>query len=139
MSARGAAQQGFTLIEVLVAFMILTLSLSVLLRIFSGGLNNVSVAGDYAQAVLLAESQLAVVGRSEPLRVGQSYGESGEQFRWRRTVESYLPWEDDTALTMPVSGYHVSVEVSWTHNGRDQQITLNSLRVQQRPPGEGPG
>ena len=139
MPARRAAQQGFTLIEVLVAFMILTLSLSVLLRIFSGGLNNVAVAGDYAQAVLLAESQLAVVGRSEPLRVGQSYGESGEQFRWRRTVESYLPWEDDTALTLPVSGYHVSVEVSWTHNGRDQQITLNSLRVQARPPGEGPG
>jgi general secretion pathway protein I len=139
MSASPHFSRGFTLIEVLVAFMILTLSLSVLLRIFSGGLNNVAVAGDYAQAVLLAESQLAVVGRSEPLLVGQSYGESGQQFRWRRTIESYLPWQDDTALTMPVSGYHVSVEVSWTHNGRDQQITLNSLRVQQRPSGEGPG
>ena len=139
MSARGAAQQGFTLIEVLVAFMILTLSLSVLLRIFSGGLNNVAVAGNYAQAVLVAESQLAVVGRSEPLLVGQSYGESGQQFRWRRTIESYLPWEDDTALTVPVTGYLVSVEVSWTHNGRDQKITLNSLRVQKRPLSEGLG
>ena len=139
MSASPHFSRGFTLIEVLVAFMILTLSLSVLLRIFSGGLNNVAVAGDYAQAVLLAESQLAVVGRSEPLLVGQSYGESGQQFRWRRTIESYQPWEDDTALTMPVSGYHVSIEVSWTHNGRDQQITLNSLRVQKRPPDEAPG
>jgi general secretion pathway protein I len=139
MSARGAAQQGFTLIEVLVAFMILTLSLSVLLRIFSGGLTNVAVAGDYAQAVLVAESQLAVVGRSEPLLVGQSYGKSGERFRWQRTIESYLPREDDTALTVPVSGYNVSVEVSWTHNGRDRQITLNSLRVQKRPFGERPG
>jgi general secretion pathway protein I len=139
MSARGAAQQGFTLIEVLVAFMILTLSLSVLFRIFSSGLTNVAVAGDYAQAVLVAESQLALVGRSEPLLVGQTYGESGEQFRWRRTVESYLPWEDDTALTVPVSGYHISVEVSWTRNGRDQQIILNSLRVQKRPLSEGLG
>ncbi len=141
MSASPHFSRGFTLIEVLVAFMILTLSLSVLLRIFSGGLNNVAVAGDYAQAVLLAESQLAVVGRSEPLLVGQSYGESGEQFRWRRTIASYLPWEDDAALTVPVPvvGYHVSVEVSWTHNGRDRQITLDSLRAQQRPTGEGPG
>ena len=139
MSARGAAQQGFTLIEVLVAFMILTLSLSVLFRIFSSGLTNVAVAGDYAQAVLVAESQLALVGHSEPLLVGQTSGESGERFRWRRIIESYLPWEDDTALTVPVSGYHVSVEVSWTHNGRDQQIILNSLRVQKRPLSEGLG
>jgi general secretion pathway protein I len=136
MSARHTAQ-GFTLIEVLVAFMILALSLSVLFRIFSGGLNNVAVAGDYAQAVLVAESQLAVVGRSEPLVAGQTYGESGERFRWRRIIEDYMPWEDETALR--VSGYRVTVEVSWTRNGRDQRIILNSLRVQQRPLSEGLG
>ena len=138
MSTRRAAQ-GFTLIEVLVAFMILTLSLSVLFRIFSGGLNNVAVAGEYAQAVLVAESQLAQLGRNEPLLVGQTLGESGERFRWRRIIENYMPWDDDAALTMPVSGYRVSVEVSWTRNGRDQQIILNSLRVHKRPPGEGLG
>ena len=131
MSTRRDAQ-GFTLIEVLVAFMILTLSVSVLLRIFSGGLNNVSVAGDYAQAVLLAESQLAVTGRSVPLVVGQSYGESGDRFRWRRTIENYLPWDEDTAVRVPVSGFLVTVEVSWTRNGRDQQIILNSLRIEKR-------
>ena len=139
MSARIIAQQGFTLIEVLVAFMILTLSLSVLFRIYSGGLTNVAVAGDYAQAVLVAESQLAAVGRSEPLLVGQTDGESGDRFQWRRIIESYTPWEDDIALTVPVSGYRVSVEVSWTRNGRAQQIILNSLRVQKRPLSEGLG
>ena len=100
MGARHTAQ-GFTLIEVLVAFMILALSLSVLFRIFSGGLNNVAVAGDYAQAVLVAESQLAVVSRSEPLVAGQTYGESGERFRWRRIIEDYMPWEDEAALPAP--------------------------------------
>jgi len=38
-----------------------------------------------------------------------------------------------------VSGYLVTVEVSWTRNGRDQQIILNSLRVQKRPLEEGLG
>ena len=45
--------------------------------------------------------------------------------------------EDEAAL--PVSGYRVSVEVSWTRNGRDQRIILDSLRVQKRPLSEGQG
>ena len=140
MFANRAPQNGFTLIEVLVAFMILTLSLSVLFRIFSGGLSNVSVAGDYTQAVLLAESQLAVVGRSEPLDVGESYGEMDERFRWQRIIERYTPWEDDTtSSTVPLSGYRITVQVSWTRNGRDRQFTLESLRVQKRSPNEGLG
>ena len=52
-------QSGYTLIEVLVAFMILALALTVLMRIFSGGLRNVSVSSDYAVATLIAESRLA--------------------------------------------------------------------------------
>ncbi len=140
MFANRAPQNGFTLIEVLVAFMILTLSLSVLFRIFSSGLSNVSVAGDYTQAVLLAESQLAVVGRSEPLDVGESYGEMDERFRWQRIIERYTPWEDDTtSSTVPLSGYRITVQVSWTRNGRDRQFTLESLRVQKRSPNEGLG
>ena len=62
-----------------------------------------------------------------------------ERFRWRRIIERYSPWEDDTALTVPVSGYRVTVEVSWTRNGRDRHFTLESLRVEQRPINEGLG
>ena len=71
--------------------------------------------------------------------MGQSYGEYGDRFRWRRTIENYQPWDDDTALTLPVSGYLITVEVSWRRNGRDQQIVLNSLRVRKRPQEEGLG
>jgi general secretion pathway protein I len=138
MNVRRTAR-GFTLIEVLVAFMILALSLGVLFRIFSGGLNNVAVAGDYAQAVLVAESQLAVLGRSEPLEIGQTFGESGERFRWQRTIEEYTPWEYEGDLRAPVSGYRVTVQVSWSRNGRDKRIILDSLRVQKRPDNQGAG
>ena len=53
---------GYTLIEVLVAFMIMAMALTVLLRIFSGGVRNIDVSSDYARAVLIAESQLAATG-----------------------------------------------------------------------------
>ena len=54
--------RGYTLVEVLVAFMIMALALTVLLRIFASGVRNVSVSSEYAQAVLIGESRLATAG-----------------------------------------------------------------------------
>ena len=96
-------QRGFTLIEVLVAFMILTLSLTVIFRIFSGGLRNIALSEDYARAVLVAESQLSAIGVSEPLEHGVTSGEWDTRFRWERVVEHYLPWKEDKACLLYTS------------------------------------
>ena len=124
-------QRGFSLIEILVAFMILAMSLTVIFRIFSGGLRNVALSEDYARAVLLAESQLSAIGVSEPLQRGVTYGEWGERFNWERVVEHYQPWEQDRELDAPLQGYRVTVRVDWKHAGHSRQITLNSVRLKQ--------
>ena len=62
----------YTLIEVLVAMMILALSLTVIFRIFGGGLNKIGIASDYARAVMVAESVLAAAGNTEILQPGES-------------------------------------------------------------------
>jgi len=124
-------QRGFTLIEILVAFMILAMSLTVIFRIFSGGLRNVALSEDYARAVLVAESQLSTVGISEPLERGVTSGEWGERFRWQRVIEHYQPWEQDKELTTPLLAYQVTVKVDWEHTGRTRQITLSSVRLKQ--------
>ena len=97
-------QRGFSLIEILVAFMILAMSLTVIYRIFSGGLRNVALSEDYARAVLVAESQLAAIGISEPLVRGVSSGEWGERFRWQRVVEQYQPWQQNKELVTQPAG-----------------------------------
>lgn len=122
-------QRGFTLIEILVAFMILAMSLTVIFRIFSGGLRNVALSEDYARAVLVAESQLSAIGVSEPLVRGVSSGEWGKRFRWQRVVEHYQPWQQDKELTAAVLAYRVTVSVDWEHAGGSRQITLNSVRL----------
>ena len=68
-------QRGFTLIEILVAFMVLTLVLTVVFRIFSGGLRNVELSSDYTRAVLVAESQLTAAGITAPLEIGETSGD----------------------------------------------------------------
>ena len=126
-------EYGFTLIEVLVAFMILALSLTVLLRIFSGGLGNVALAGDYSEALLVAETRLTNTGISEPLVAGVTEGEWDERFRWQRIVEPYHVWEDIPDLPPPVSAFHVRVRVEWVHKGRTREISLSSLRLLKQP------
>ena len=123
--------RGFTLIEVLVAFVILAMSLTVLMRIFSGGLRNVALAEDYAQAVLVAQSKLSTIGVSEPLERGVTAGEWDSRFRWEREVERYLPWEEDKELTTPMLAYRVTVNVDWEHAGRSREISLSSVRLKQ--------
>lgn len=123
-------ERGFTLIEALVAFMILALSLTVLMRIFSGGLGNVAIAGDYSRALLLAQSQLAGAGVSEPLSTGELTGTWNERFHWRQVVTPYMPWQRDSNAVLPVSAYHVSVIVEWDQGGRSGRIRLDSVRLQ---------
>jgi len=125
----GSRQRGFSLIEVLVAFMILALSLTVVFRIFSGGLRNVALAEDYARAVLVAESQLATVGINEPLELGVTAGEWNERFRWERVIEVYRPWEQEKELTAQMLPYRVTVSVDWNHAGRTRQVKLSSVRL----------
>jgi len=124
-------QHGFSLIEILVAFVILAMSLTVIFRIFSGGLRNVALSEDYALAVLLAESQLSAIGVSEPLEQGVTTGEWDERFRWQRMVEHYQPWEQDKQLLAPLLGYLVTVSVDWEHAGHNRQISLSSVRLKQ--------
>jgi general secretion pathway protein I len=132
-------QRGFTLIEVLVAFMILAISLSVIFRIFSGGLRNVAISEDYAQAMLVAEAQLASAGLDEPLLDGVTAGEWDARFRWQRVVEPYRPWEQDKPLAVPLQAYRITISVDWSDAGQTRQVTLSSVRLVQPMRTEGQG
>jgi general secretion pathway protein I len=122
-------QSGYTLIEVLVAFMILTLALTVLLRIFSGGLRNVSVSSDYATATLIAESRLAAAGIDIPLRPGETSGTEGERFEWTVSVQDYQPWPGYRSAARGLDAYRVTVTVEWPNGDKTRSVDLSTVRL----------
>jgi general secretion pathway protein I len=124
-----ARQSGYTLIEVLVAFMILALALTVLMRIFSGGLRNVSVSSDYAMATLIAESRLAAAGIDTPLKPGETAGTEGERFQWTVSVQDYEPWPGYRSAAKDVDAYHVTVTVEWPHGDNTRRVGLSTVRL----------
>ena len=122
-------QAGYTLVEVLVAFVILALALTVLLRIFSGGLRNVSVSSDYATATLIAESRLAATGIDVPLRPGESSGSEGERFEWTVSVQDYEPWPGYRSAANGVDAFRVDVKVEWPHGDNTRRVALSTIRL----------
>ena len=127
---RAVRQTGYTLIEVLVAFMILALALTVLMRIFSGGLRNVSVSSDYAVATLIAESRLAAAGIDMPLAPGEMSGTEGERFEWTVSVQDYEPWPGYRSAAKGVDAYRVTVTVEWPHGDNTRRVGLSTIRLQ---------
>ena len=124
-----STNQGVTLIEVMVAFVILALSVTVLLRIFSGGLSNTIISQQYVDAVTVAESQLAQLGLIDELQTGVETGQHGDIYRWRTQIEPYMPWQGNSDEILLVSAFLVNVEVSWRERGKERRVNLSSIKL----------
>lgn len=122
-----ARQDGFFLLEVLVAFAILALSLGVLLQGVQLGLRNAALVEDYTQARLYAQSLLAALGRESPLTAGVAEGRIDEKFSWRTTVVPYR--EDALVPSKAVSPFRLVVEVFWIGPRKPRSVSLETLRL----------
>lgn len=83
--------RGFTLLEVLVAFALLAIALTLLLGTLSGAARQVGQADARTRAVLHAQSLLASVGIESPLQEGRQQGrwEQG-RYQWQLQVRPYV-------------------------------------------------
>ena len=124
-------QQGFSLLEILIAFSILALSLGILLKIFSGGVNTAMVAEDYTIAVQIAESLIAKTGSEIPLKDHQSSGDENEKYHWSLTVSPFfLSGEGIDPKNAAAQLYKINVTVNWGDGeSDDRQIQLTTLKL----------
>jgi general secretion pathway protein I len=131
---------GFSLLEVLVAFVILSLVATALFRLFGGALNNASAADDYSRAALLAESVLAETAAG-PLRESVVQGDAEEgRMRWTARVSAYTPPGVNPDLErqsepMQTRLWRVAVEVAFPGAaGGERTYALATTRIGARNP-----
>jgi len=132
--------RGYTLIEVIVAFALLALALTLLLGTLSGSIRQVRWSGEAGRAALHAQSLLDTVGVGEPLRAGRSDGEFDDgRYRWSLAV---TPWEEplppNTPRVPPGANrlYELALSVQWG-DGPRERLQLRSLRLAPAPPATG--
>lgn len=130
MSAR--RQHGYSLIEVIVAFALLALALTLLLGTLSGASRQVRWSADAGRAALHAQSLLDTVGVGEPLQPGSREGEFDDgRYRWSLRV---APWTEPVPAATPQAPggdrlLELVLTVRWGEGGPRERLRLQSLRL----------
>ena len=132
-------ERGFSLLEVLAAFVILALVATSLLELFGGALRNLAAADDWNRAVLVAESRLAEAASARPLREGTERGDADDgRIKWETRVSAFEPpgVGDELArvsASMATRLYRLEVDVTFPGvAGTERKFSLATVRLAEK-------
>jgi general secretion pathway protein I len=135
--ASASAIRGFSLLEVLVAFVILALVATALFRLIGGALGNAGAAADASRALLVAQSRLDAA-RGGARLAGESGADEDGRISWTTSVEPFVapdtvPGAAGAPTVSPTQLYRIRVEVRYPGaGGRERSLELSTLRLAKR-------
>jgi general secretion pathway protein I len=116
---------GFTLIEMVVAFAILGLTLAVLYSVFESALSRSHHDARLSEGTLVAQSLLARAGVEWPLAEGTRAGE-WNGFSYQLAVQATALDRGQHFTTVPT--VHVRATVVWPESAGRRSISLSTLK-----------
>jgi general secretion pathway protein I len=130
-------EAGFTLLEVMIAFVIAGLALSMLYEGVTGGLRATASAARTEEAISLAKSHLAAIGHGQGIAPQETSGVDGDGFEWRLHIQAVgtrqlaLSDSDRANDTKPTAAvlYDVVVTESWDDGGHAHRVELATRRL----------
>jgi type II secretory pathway pseudopilin PulG len=122
------AQAGFSLLETLVAFAVLILVLSVTMQIYGSGSRSSRLTHEYAQATMIAKTQLA------ELQAGNDKLSGTEMERYHWQVQQQKANYSDPGMQedyhRPFITNDVSVTVKWQSSGKQRRVKLDTVQLE---------
>ena len=105
-------QSGFSLIEMVAAFLVFAIGIGILMQILATSMHNTRQSSDYTMAALWAQSKLDVVGVGEPIEPGSTNGRFDDDYGWQLDIQQI----DPTSVEPPPQQY-----VASTNSAQQQQ------------------
>ena len=136
---RPAREAGFTIVEVLAAFVVFGLALAGVMQLFTSGLRDAQLADEYARAVMIAQSRLAAFTAVEQVEERNEEG-SEDRFRWRIAAAAYDERRENPGAdpnrdeNLRVRLVRVDSIVTWAAaDGRERDVRLATLVLATKP------
>ena len=83
--------RGFSLIEMVAAFLVFAIGIGVLMQILATSMHSARQSSQYTMAALWAQSKLDTVGVGEPIEAGHSNGRFDDNYSWELDIEKVDP------------------------------------------------
>ncbi len=133
----GSRQRGFTLIEMLAAFVVFALGFAVMMDVASSGMRNARRAAEQTEAALLVQSLMDVAGIDAKIEPEVSSGKFDRKYRWDMQVSEWEPPADAARFetTAPLEMYRIEVVVRWGSGDTERSSKFVTVRAVQ--PGVG--
>ena len=95
--------RGFSLIEMIAAFLVFAIAIGVLMSVLTASIRNTRMSSDYTMAALWAQSKLDVVGVGEPVEEGHTSGRFDDVYSWDLDIRQVDPSAVEPPPQQPVA------------------------------------
>lgn len=124
-------QQGFSLLEVLVALVIAAMVCGLAFNIIGNASRTATTSQNYQTGLQLADAQLVRLARQPEQWLGQHQGTLPPYFSWQAQVSR---WQDGTDQTHPDWAlYRIDLQLSWPERTAPP-VKLSTLRLSRARP-----
>ncbi|MEO8809536.1 MAG: type II secretion system protein [Rhodanobacter sp.] len=131
---RAPRANGFTLLEVIAAIMLLAIAFAALMQVAGGSIRLSQNASEHSEAALWARSLLDTAFTTQPVRVGSTSGRFDRRFSWRLDVK---PWNPvNAAPNAPLRLYQLDLDVMWGPLVHPRSAHFRTLRLASASPGD---
>jgi len=125
-------QRGFTLVEVVVAFVLLSIVFVMAFEVFAKGLARTGTMEERSQAMMVAQSALAAAGVEQSPKEGETQGATADRrFQWvTRITKTDEGMKQGGPAPSAYVLYRIDVLVTWQDaQGKPQGLPLSTLMV----------
>jgi len=120
------ADKGFTLIEVLVAVVLLGIAVTIVLQLFSANVRAIATSEDYIYASAKAEAQMREVLENDEISEISFSEITDDGYRMDVSIAEVL---QERTENLQVRLLEIVLTVSWTQGAHEKSITLRTMKV----------